>query len=521
MSLVEIVVKKTSEYSEEVPKPLRKEIGQFFTPPDIARLMAGHIKNNSESVSILDPGAGTGILAAAALEKILETGRAKNISIDLFETNKDIIPILSENMEDIQQAIAGEKVDISINIKCEDFITFNSKKWMGVTPSKTYDVAISNPPYKKIGKDAVQAEIMRSIVYGQPNMYYLFMAMASKLLKENGEFIFIVPRSFTSGLYFSKFREWFLNMMKITEMNVFESRDSMFIADKVLQETLTICAVKTKDAPHYVTVSESPDITRPESNRSTRIEYDLLITNDDHRFILIPTKESDKLAIHLVNSWGKTLEERGYKLKTGQVIDFRETDWLRMEKASNTVPLIWPCNFENGKIEIKDSLEKKPQYFIRSSKTERVMLAPGNYVLVKRFTSKEESRRIQCAVLPQEFFEKHGGVCIENHVNILAKGKGSMSTDEMMGLFVLFNSSYYDDYYRILNGSTQVNATEFNTICTPSSNKIAEMGAMSYRYPKLDTKTCDAILNTLLNEEENNEIRGETAWKNWMRPKIY
>lgn len=56
----------------------------------------------------------------------------------------------------------------------------------------------------KINKDSGQADAMRSIVFGQPDPYSLFMAMSAKLLKDDGGFVFIVPRSFTSGLYFSK-----------------------------------------------------------------------------------------------------------------------------------------------------------------------------------------------------------------------------------------------------------------------------------------------------------------------------
>jgi adenine-specific DNA-methyltransferase len=222
-----------------------------------------------------------------------------------------------------------------------------------------------------------------------------------------------------------------------------------------------------------------------------------------------------------MSEWGKTLLERGYRLKTGQVIDFRESNWLRTERADDTVPLIWPCNFEGGNIIIRDPLEKKPQYFVRSSKTERVMLSPGNYVLVKRFTSKEESRRIQCAVLPCEFFDKYGGACVENHVNILTKRKGNMSTEEMMGLYVLFNSSYYDDYYRLLNGSTQVNATEFNSMCSPSAEIIAELGVASCNYSTLDMTTCDFIINTSSNAVECKDVKEEIIWKNWTRPNIY
>ena len=68
---------------------------------------------------------------------------------------------------------------------------------------------ISNPPYKKIGKNDIESTIMENVVYGQPNMYFLFMAMAERLLKDDGELIFIVPRSWTSGTYLRSLEKYF------------------------------------------------------------------------------------------------------------------------------------------------------------------------------------------------------------------------------------------------------------------------------------------------------------------------
>jgi len=521
MHLVEMAVERTSSYLEDVPKLKRKDIGQFFTPTKIACLMADCVKNDSETIVMLDPGAGTGILTAAVLEKVLERGQVKRIFVDLFETNEEIIPILFDNMTSIQKKMTNERIDFTFNVISEDFITYNKARWEDAEQSKQYDLVISNPPYVKIGKESEQACIMESIVFGQPNLYCLFMAMASKLLKDDGEFIFIVPRSFTSGLYFSKFREWFLNEMKILEIFTFESRNSAFISDKVLQETIVIYALKTKTVPQFVTISESKNIVSSGLTRSIRVEYDFCMPNDGNYFILIPTNESDLKTMSLMNDWGSTLMDRGYMLRTGQVVDFREKEWLREKYEVGAVPLIWPCNFKNGVIEIYDFLEKKPQYFLRCEETNRVMLAPGNYVLIKRFTAKEEPRRLQCAVLPERFFEDHGGVCIENHVNILTKKNGSMSADEMMGLFVLFGSSYSDDYYRLLNGSTQVNATEFNSMCSPTAEKIAEFGLASRDYPALDTKACDTIINDAMYAINSQEVKGEIIWENWMRLKTY
>ena len=49
-----------------------------------------------------------------------------------------------------------------------------------------------------------------------------------------------------------------------------------------------------------------------------------------------------------------------------------------------------------------------------------------------------------------------------------------MSECLVYGLYVLFNSTLYDEYYRILNGSTQVNSTEINSMPVTNLEEIQQ-----------------------------------------------
>ena len=65
MSLAGVIYDNTMSYLATVSKAERKKIGQFFTPAAIADYMANMPQYFGETVSILDPGAGSGILSAA------------------------------------------------------------------------------------------------------------------------------------------------------------------------------------------------------------------------------------------------------------------------------------------------------------------------------------------------------------------------------------------------------------------------------------------------------------------------
>ena len=224
--LLNDVLQATDNYLNSKPKTERKKIGQFFTSKETALFMANLSKCQKENIKVLDAGAGSGILSIALLEQLNNNDKIKSIEIDLYENDEQIVKLLEDNMQKAKLKI--EKLQ-NYNIIKENFITKNKDNY-----NKIYDIVISNPPYKKIGKNDIESTIMENVIYGQPNMYFLFMAMAERLLKDDGELIFIVPRSWTSGTYFKKFREVFLNNVKLTNIHLFVSRDKVFNKENVL-----------------------------------------------------------------------------------------------------------------------------------------------------------------------------------------------------------------------------------------------------------------------------------------------
>jgi adenine-specific DNA-methyltransferase len=96
-------------------------------------------------------------------------------------------------------------------------------------------------------------------------------------------------------------------------------------------------------------------------------------------------------------------------------------------------------------------------------------------VLLKRFTSKEQRRRLDAAVLKESEFP-HESVGIENHVNYIHKPKGRLSVSEAFGIAALLNTGLIDNYFRSLNGHTQVNATEIRNLPLPDLSVIRKIG---------------------------------------------
>jgi adenine-specific DNA-methyltransferase len=88
-------------------------------------------------------------------------------------------------------------------------------------------------------------------------------------------------------------------------------------------------------------------------------------------------------------------------------------------------------------------------------------------VLLQRTTAKEQSRRLIAAELPESFVARHGGVIVENHLNMIRAGSAAPSTPFSVIAAVL-NSRAVDAAFRCINGSVAVSAFELEELPIPS-----------------------------------------------------
>ena len=89
-----------------VPKSKRKQYGQFFTNVTTAQFMAGmfNFDLSKPELNILDAGAGSGILSAAVIEKLIESGYKGKISLTCYETDERVLPLLKQNLDLLKSA---------------------------------------------------------------------------------------------------------------------------------------------------------------------------------------------------------------------------------------------------------------------------------------------------------------------------------------------------------------------------------------------------------------------------------
>lgn len=198
MSMLDFAIRATTEYIDHMPKSQRKKYGQFFTSKETAAFMAGlfEIPDEHQTIAILDPGAGSGILSVALIERLQGCSKIKEIRLVCYENDPNVLELLRTNLE---TACSQSQKNISYEIVSDNYILsqatdYNLMLGANLEPDK-FDLVIGNPPYMKIAKDAPEALAMPDVCYGAPNLYFLFASMSMYNLKEGGEMVYIIPRS--------------------------------------------------------------------------------------------------------------------------------------------------------------------------------------------------------------------------------------------------------------------------------------------------------------------------------------
>lgn len=486
------IIELTNKYIEDMPKKERKKYGQFFTSMETARFMVGlyDISKNLDRIRILDAGAGSGILSCAFVERLENLDNIQEIELTCYENDINVLPLLKANLGYCKEK-SSKKIIVNIindNYILSQYLDFNHMIGGNSEPKK-YDYVIGNPPYMKIPKDAPEAVAMPDICYGAPNLYFIFAAMGLFNLNENGEMVYIIPRSWTSGAYFKRFREYFLTEGKLQHIHLFVSRNKVFDKEDVLQETMIVKVWKGQKIPETVTITSSKSNSDFADISSLTVPYNLVVSGNDF-YVYLVTNENEVKVLERLHKFDKTLPEIGVKMKTGLTVEFRNREILRDEEEKDAIPLFYSQHIKQGKVQFP--IQKEHEYVVTNQRG--LMQDNKNYLFVKRFTAKEESRRLQCGVYLAKDFPQYKKISTQNKINFIDGLLTEMSECLVYGLYVLFNSTLYDEYYRILNGSTQVNSTEINAMPVPDLECVQEMGKILMKSKDYSEANCNLIL---------------------------
>lgn len=474
---------------EVAPRTSQKhkaELGQFMTPSSVARFMASLFPPCPlQTCRLLDAGAGVGALSCAFLDRWV----AGDFGFESVEaTAYEIDEKLRSHLE---RHLAGYS-RVTPHIIAGDYIALATADGLH---DRGYTHAILNPPYKKINSQSAYRLALRTVGIETVNLYSAFVALAVGEAAPGGQIVAIIPRSFCNGPYYRPFRDFILARAAIRHMHLFESRNKAFRDDEVLQENIII-RLERGGRQGAVTVSTSTDDSFTDLATHEHPFDRIVFPDDPERFIHVPTT-TEKSVIELSPGVRYSLADIGVKVSTGPVVDFRLKAHLRDMPEPGAVPLIYPGHLSmTGTLWPVEGL-KKSNAIMRNDETEKWLYPNGFYCVVRRFSSKEEKRRVVASIVDPAAFGDHSLLGFENHMNLFHENKHGLPEALARGLAVFLNTTAVDEHFRRFNGHTQVNATDLKLMKYPSRESLIALGQWAKQHREITQEMIDEQLGKL------------------------
>lgn len=476
--MLAMAVRNTRKLIREKSASDHVRLGRFFTKKESAALMAGmfEFEETRPILSILDPGAGTGILSAALLEAVCRGRAATEIRLVCYENGAAYLPMLKNNLERLRKRCRREYgVRLIYEVREENFLLSAMRE------DELYDCIIMNPPRELADKASPEAMGARDLLTTPTvDLAYLFLAAAAMRLSDEGQMSVMLPIAFASGVSLTRLRRTLFSECRVTAMHLFTS-------PKGLKKQFVLGLRRTEDEGGRIRIAASPDSGTPEKLvRLPSLEYDFAVRRDGEGLLLIGEAE-DLRVLELLGRFPCSFSSFGLRMKTGLTLPSRYPDLLLDAPARGAVPLIHPRSIRGGRV-IFPVRELKGQ-FLRPSIPS--LIQPNrNMLLIKRFPASSERRLVAAAYMASQA-SGYRYISTHNKLNYVDTDGAEMDAPFLVGLYAVLSTKLYDRYIRIISRSGQINATELSDLPLPDAETLRAIGSRLIAVRRFEPEICD------------------------------
>lgn len=451
--------------------PESSRLGQFCTPVSIARFAASRITRlpHGGTARILDPCAGTGTLAVAAALRLADLG-ARRIHLTAIEIDLSLEEPLHRSLRAAREHLASRGVDLSLDVRIADAIDVAREDPASLTAR--FDVVIANPPYGRFPRLAPVPGIPGLDAGCCPNIYAAFVLLGNAALAPGGSFVYIVPRSFASGVYFRTFRERLLEDTRIHSVHLFDRRKLPFGGRGVQQETIILAGTREpasvdsrRGDPVRITASrDDRDVERPRSFGATL--GDLLVPHGATFALRLPARTEDLEVLRRVDSWPARLADFGLRVSAGAFNAAAHREHLRdgADGGAN-IPRIFIHHVHRMEIRWPRPELRKPHY-VAAEAPSVVVREDADMVLVRRMSAKEDARRLIAAPWLRGTIG-HDRIVVDNALLAVYGDTSPPERSLAVAVAAVYSGNATETWVRALCGTTHVNAADLRAMPLP------------------------------------------------------
>lgn len=480
--MLDLAVRNTKKLVRETSKRENIRIGRFFTKREVARSLADAFTFVSRySVRLLDAGAGTGILAAAAVEAIAKSGGVTEIYLTCYENDPAYLPRLTDNLERIRKKARHDyRVKLRVTVLTDDFLTAPH------SDEERYDYIITNPPQEPAGEE--YASLFSEVFPAGAPLACLFTWVAASLLAPDGQLITTLPLKTASAVSLAPFRRALFRVAA-------PERVFLYTREKETSPLRPVISLKLKErsVPEEVRLSVFPDEDTPAKSDLPALPYDVVVSGEDASLCLVHSG-AELGVLARMRALPCRFSSFGLRVRTGLVLESRYPDLLRDTPEEGAVPLLHPRCIKDGMVQFPLP-GARHQYIIPRPAS---LSQPGkNILLMKRVPAKSDKRRLTCAVLLKNTVPPHFST--SNKLNYIdTDGEEQMDPGFLFGLFGYLSSTPVDMYIRLTSKSGQLNAKELAHLPLPNAEHLRQIGGRLMAMRSYKPDYCDKVVHEIL-----------------------
>jgi adenine-specific DNA-methyltransferase len=431
-----------------------------------------------QSARVLDPAAGAGAFLLQVAAKMISSMkgsdpafilqqlgvRLRGFELDPFGAwlGQAMVQLVIDDLVRAARRAAPKVIDTRDSLDPE------------LAHDETYDLVIGNPPYGRTPLPPDRRKAFSRSVYGHANLYGLFTDAALRWAKPGGVVAYVTPTSMLSGLYFKSLRRLIASEAPPQSIHFVNQREGVF-AD-VLQETMLAAYKRGGIAKGGKVGVLEVDSAGNVSHQKTGL---IAIPRRPEAPWLLPRSRAEAMLTRRLHSMPHRLSDYGYGVSTGPLVWNRFKNQFSDEPADNCYPVIWAESVtSDGRFVWRSERRDHAPWFEANRPKDDWLIVTKPCVLLQRTTAKEQARRLIAAELPRSFVARHGGVMVENHLNmvraIVPKPRIPPSV-----IARLLNSAAVDAAFRCLNGSVAVSAFELEELPLPAPSVVARLSKLA------------------------------------------
>ena len=457
----------TSLYPALLPDDCRGALGAYYTPPALAdRLvaLADEAGLDWRIARVLDPAAGGGTFLLRCAKQMRDAIADADPSLALAQIGERL---LGFEIDPVAASLAQASLDILLAYLASASghavpRVVRVCDTLNEPAEEAFDLVIGDPPYGRVALTPAQRQRYARSLYGHANLYSVFTDIALRWSKPGGFIAYLTPTSMLGGQYYSALRALIARQAPPLDLDFVHARSGVF--EDVLQETLLALYVK---GARRLRVSVQYLRVRNETDAAITRNGTFGLPLDPSQPWLAPRDPEHAALIAHAERMPHRLCDWGYGVSTGPLVWNRHKTQLKKTRGKNALPLVWAESVTaDGRFAFRAAKKNHAPWFEVDGPRDAWLVVDKPCVLVQRTTAKEQARRLIAAELPAEFVKVHGGVVIENHLNMIRAASAPRVSPACLA--ALLNSRAADEVFRCISGSVAVSAFELESLPLPS-----------------------------------------------------